>query len=82
MSLVDVASNTLQIYAEKSRSETSRLPLDSTLEECGLVGSNEWYEPVDLTLYYDYDSDYYDCPLLVSDFYFINRKRQKALSNN
>ena len=80
-SFVDVASSNISIYKDKSRSQNSILTSDKTLEECGLVGSSDWYEPVEITLYYDYDTEYYECPILVSDYYFINRKRQTTSNN-
>lgn len=51
------------------------LPQGLTLEECGYEGSVGWYEAVDLVLYYDYEPEHYDCPILISDYYYINRKK-------
>lgn len=77
--VADIASNTIRIYADKTR--RVQLPYEKTLEDCGYHGKAEWYQPTDLTLYYDYDCDYFDCPILVSDYYFINRKRQATTTN-
>ena len=51
------------------------LPDSLTLEECGYIGSNDWYLPIDIVLYYDYPTEHYQCPLIMSDYYFINRKK-------
>lgn len=73
--ITDLAVNTLYIYRDKHRTASSQLRDHMTMEECGFVGSNDWYIPVDVTLYYDYPTEYYKCPLIMSDHYFINRKK-------
>jgi len=53
--------------------EEARLSADCTLQECGFEGGPE-RKPQHLTLYYNYDVEYSDCPLLNCDHYFGHEK--------
>lgn len=70
---VGIQSNTLAVFRDRSRSPEAELSQELTLEELGLDGK-DWYNPIDHVLYYDYTSEFNKCPLLMSDYYFVNKK--------
>jgi len=66
---VGVQSNTISVFSDKTRSEEAQLPADKTLEELGYEGG-EWFRPVEQIIFYDYTSEFNECPILMSDYYF------------
>ncbi|XP_043571091.1 uncharacterized protein LOC122562307 isoform X2 [Chiloscyllium plagiosum] len=68
-----IASNKLSIFKDQSYSQESLLPLDLSLEECGFH-SGPHYSPPTVLLYYDYNIEFSDCPILNCDYYFTMRK--------
>lgn len=75
-SVTDLAAEVVNIYRERSRSPAVRLSHSKTLEECGFEGSVNWFDPEDLILYYDYEIAHFECPILMADHFFTNRKKQ------
>ena len=51
-----------------------RLPLNYSLEQCGILGGPKRNPPI-VTLYYDYAVEFTECPLLNCDHYFGIEKR-------
>lgn len=66
---VGIQSTTLAVFRDKSRSEESKLEPHMTVEECGYDG-RDWHNPMEHVLYYDYTSEFNDCPILMCDHYF------------
>jgi len=72
--IVDVPSNTIRIYREKSHNRKYLLPNHQSLEECGFIGSHQWFNLPEQTLYYDYQIEFNRCPLLLADSYFVSHR--------
>lgn len=68
---MDLATTTLRVYADKSRTMNSLLLPDQTLAECGYSGGTRG-DPEDCFLYYDYSTEFHDCAILMSDYYFAS----------
>lgn len=71
---VGIRSTTITIFRDKTRSSESELPLNLTLEECGYEG-REWHNPIEHVIYYDYTSEFNECPILMCDHYFTDKLR-------
>ncbi|XP_033126705.1 uncharacterized protein LOC117124550 [Anneissia japonica] len=67
---IDVCSTKIKIFRGKARETSNLLQADDTLDTLGFEGGTK-NEPVDLTLYYDYTTEFHDCPILLTDHYFI-----------
>ncbi|XP_077982823.1 uncharacterized protein LOC144437693 [Glandiceps talaboti] len=65
-----ILTSRLKIFSDKSRSKEALLKPNVTLEECGFQGGI-YQEPEEATLYYDYQTEFHDCPILMSDYYFV-----------
>ncbi|XP_067914673.1 uncharacterized protein [Heterodontus francisci] len=68
-----IESTRLSIFKDQSCSQQSLLPLDLSLEECGFCGGPH-HSPPSVLLYYDYSTEFSDCPILNCDHYFTSRK--------
>ena len=66
-------SNLENIFVRTCQVE-HRLPLNYTLEQCGIPGG-PLRNPPSILLYYDYAVQFTDCPLLNCDHYFGFEKR-------
>lgn len=66
---VDIQSSTIAVFRDRVRTEDSELLGHMTLEECGYEG-RDWFDPAEYVLYYDYTSEFNDCPILMCDHYF------------
>lgn len=71
---VGIQSTTITIFRDKARSPECKLPEDKTLEECGYDG-RDWFNPIEHVLYYDYASEFNECPILMCDHYFQDTLR-------
>ena len=71
-----ITSGSMHLYTSKLCKKDEMLPTQYTLQECGFSGG-PLVKPVEITLYYDYDVDFSDCPLLNCDFYFGQPKKPK-----
>lgn len=69
----NLLSTRLAIFKDNSRHLKSMLPAEYTLEQCGFEGST-MDDPVKIELFYDYKIEFKDCPLLMSDHYFVKDK--------
>jgi len=68
-----VAASRIFIYTDRAP-DAEPLPDDQSLEQCGFVGGPRG-APTPLLLYYDYPIDIgSDCPLLMCDHYFGQRR--------
>jgi hypothetical protein len=65
-----VAARRIAIYKDNTRSVAAMLPTNYTLEKCGVKGG-PIDQPEELELFYDFKTDYIDCPLLMCDHYFV-----------
>lgn len=63
----------ISIYTDNSREVEALLPASYTLEQCGFRGGTI-DDPTRLDLFYDYKMENYDCPILMSDYYFVKEK--------
>ncbi|XP_002737056.1 uncharacterized protein LOC100371068 [Saccoglossus kowalevskii] len=63
-------SSKLKIFQDKTRNTEALLMPDVTLEEIGAKGG-VYQDPEPMVLYYDYTTEFHDCPLLMSDYYFV-----------
>ena len=70
---VGIQSTTISIFRDKSRSPEAQLEPHLTLEECGYDGRSEWYSPQEHVIYYDYTSEFNECPILMCDHYFTDQ---------
>lgn len=70
---VGIQSSTITVFRDKSRLPESELTENMTLEECGYDG-RDWYNPIEHVLYYDYTSEFRECPILMCDHYFTDLK--------
>lgn len=73
-----IPTSRMVIFADKSRDAKSVLPVELTLEECGIEGGSS-ISPKERVLYYDYDVEFKDCPLLLCDHYLGYKSRGLAL---
>ncbi|ESO96927.1 hypothetical protein LOTGIDRAFT_159681 [Lottia gigantea] len=64
-----VLSTKLAVFINKTRNLEAMLPVDSSLEDCGYFGNTK-ESPQEVTLYYDYNVEFTDCPILMCDHYF------------
>lgn len=69
---VEIESTTISLFRDKSRSAEAELQSDLTLDECGYDGKEEWYNPQEHVIYYDYTSEFNQCPILMCDHYFTD----------
>ncbi|XP_022103410.1 uncharacterized protein LOC110986092 isoform X3 [Acanthaster planci] len=67
----DLGTTKLRIFSDKSRDASCLLLPDKTLEQCGIQGGTR-SKPEETVLYYDYSTEFHDCPLLMSDHYFMS----------
>ena len=72
----DIAARTLSLFRDTSRSKTSHLEENNTLEECGFVGGS-YESPKEYTIFFDYITLFREDSVINCDFYFINKKRNK-----
>ena len=68
---MELATTTMRIYRNKARDATSLLMPDRTLKQCGFIGGTR-SEPGEYVLYYDYSTEFHDCSILMSDYYFAS----------
>lgn len=73
-----IQTSSLEVFSSRVPTEEARLPLESTLEECGFKGGPE-ESPPEATVYYDYRLPFTDCPILNYDHYI--RSNQDSASN-
>lgn len=71
-----ITSRSMHLFTSNRCKKDEMLHTQYTLAECGFPGG-PLVKPEKLTLYYDYDVDFSDCPLLNCDFYFGQPKRPK-----
>ena len=67
----------VRIYHEDNRGERTQLDRHKTLEECGYLGAPKT-KPQKLELIYDFTTEFHDCPILMSDDYFIRENQKHA----
>ncbi|KAL3986632.1 KRAB domain-containing zinc finger protein [Sarotherodon galilaeus] len=72
-----IHTSSLEVFSSRVPTEEARLPLESTLEECGFKGGPE-ERPPEATVYYDYRLPFTDCPILNYDHYI--RSKQDSTS--
>ncbi|XP_071943910.1 uncharacterized protein [Antedon mediterranea] len=65
-----LSSTNIKVFRGKVRDVCNLLEADDTLDSLGYLGGTK-NEPEDLTLYYDYTTDFHSCPVLLTDHYFI-----------
>ncbi|XP_070575058.1 uncharacterized protein [Ptychodera flava] len=65
-----ILTSKLKLFSDKSRSKEALLLPSMTLEDCGFEG-DVYQEPEEATIYYDYQTEFHDCPILMSDYYFV-----------
>ncbi|XP_033626909.1 uncharacterized protein LOC117289753 [Asterias rubens] len=68
---MDLGTTKLRIFSDKSRDSSCLLMPDKTLQQCGIEGGTR-SKPEETVLYYDYTTEFHDCPVLMSDFYFMS----------
>lgn len=76
---LDVASYKISIYRDSSMTKVAYLNEKWTLEECGFIGSSNYNEVLKSTektmLYFDYVIVNSEDPILRSDFYYHEYKK-------
>ena len=68
---MELATTTLRIYRDKTQDLSSLLMPDRTLRDYGYAGGTR-SDPEDIFLYYDYSTEFHDCSILMSDYYFVS----------
>jgi len=63
------AIQTRQVTIYTAESRDTVLSEEKSLEDCGFMGGTQ-SAPRELTLYYDYNIEFKDCPILLCDHYF------------
>ena len=76
-SATDVQTTQLAIFSDRSLDSSNILSLEMTLEDCGCKGGPE-ESPEELILYYDYNIDFTECPILLCDYYFGKKHDQNS----
>jgi hypothetical protein len=69
----DIVSTHLALFRDVTRTRSSMLDDNKTLEECGFKGGS-FNNPKEYCIYYDYVTTFRFDPLMSSDFYFIDRQ--------
>lgn len=72
--LTNVQTAQIAVFVDKSRSKAAVLDEENTFWELGFRGGPK-YSPAELTLFYDYQAVFYNCPVLSCDDYFTHYSR-------
>ena len=63
----------VKIYNEDSQGKRNALDPQTTLEDCGYLGGPKT-KPQKLDLFYDYTTEFHECPILMADDYFTSKE--------
>ncbi|KAM3598151.1 uncharacterized protein V6R79_014303 [Siganus canaliculatus] len=74
---VGILTSSLEVFRSRVPTEEARLPLESSLEECGFRGGPE-ESPPEATVFWDYRLPLTDCPILNCDHYFSSAARGRG----